>query len=60
MAVVLVYSFTGNLTSFLANPKFVPIPNSFEELAARTDYRIAAIAGSVLANDIMVKVYLKL
>jgi len=59
MAVVLVYSFTGNFTAYLAIPKFLSIPNSFEELAAREDYQISVLSNSVLARDIMVKIKIK-
>ena len=56
MALVLLYSFTGNLTSYLATPKLESIPNSFEELAARTDYKISVIANSVLSQTIKVTI----
>ena len=54
MAVVLVYSYTGNLTSQLTTPKLKPIPNSFEELAASSDYKLAVGADTVLSEEILV------
>ena len=55
MAVVLINSYTGNLTSYLSIPKLNPIPNSFEELAASSDYKISLQANTVLTKSIMVK-----
>ena len=55
MAVVLMNSYTGNLTSYLSVPKLNPIPNSFEELAASSDYKLSIQANSVLMKSIMVK-----
>ena len=55
MAVVLINSYTGNLTSYLSVPKLNPIPNSFGELAASSDYKLSIQANSVLMKSITVK-----
>ena len=57
MAVVLINSFTGNLTSYLSVPKLNPIPNSFEELAASSNYKLSIQANSVLMKSITVKMF---
>ena len=54
MAVVLINSYTGNLTSYLSVPKLNPIPNSFEELAASSDYKLCILANSILSKSILV------
>ncbi len=43
-----------NLTSYLAVPDVKPIPNSFEELAARKDMNLIVEDRSQLAEDILV------
>ena len=53
MCVIFINSYTGNLTSYLAVPALKPIPNSFEELAARKDLNIM-IDRSILAESILV------
>ena len=55
MAVVLINSYTGNLTSYLSVPKLNPIPNSFAELAASNEFKLSIQANSVLMKSIMVK-----
>jgi hypothetical protein len=55
MAVVLINSYTGNLTSYLSVPKLNPIPNSFDELAMSSDYKLSIQANSVLMKSITVK-----
>ena len=55
MAVVLINSYTGNLTSYLRIPKLDPIPNSFGELAASSDYKLSIQADTVLMKSILVK-----
>lgn len=54
MCVVIINSYTGNLTSYLTIPALNPIPNSFEELAARDDLSIIVEDKSVLAEQILV------
>ena len=55
MAVVLINSYTGNLTSYLSVPRLNPIPNSFDELADSSDYKLSIAANTVLMKLIMVK-----
>jgi uncharacterized membrane protein len=54
MSVILIYSYTGNLTSYLTFPALESIPNSFEELANRKDLSIIVEDKSVLAEQILV------
>ena len=54
MSVVLVYSYTGNLTSYLASPKLNRIPNSFEDVVKMTEYKFAAFRGQVVTDIILV------
>ena len=54
MCVIIVNAYTGNLTSYLAVPSVKPIPNSFEELAARKDLQIIVEDNVQLAEDILV------
>ena len=54
MCVILINAYTGNLTSYLAVPDVKPIPNSFEELAARKDMYLIVEDRSQLAEDILV------
>jgi Ligand-gated ion channel len=54
MCVILINAYTGNLTSYLAVPSVKPIPNSFEELAARKDLQIMVEDKGQLAEDILV------
>ena len=55
MSIVIVYSYTGKLTSYLTVPKLRPIPNSFEELAKNENYKLAVQANTVLAKSILVR-----
>ena len=55
MSIVIVYSYTGKLTSYLTVPKLRPIPNSFEELAQNENYKLAVQANTVLAQSILVR-----
>ena len=55
MAVVLINSYTGNLTSYLSIPKLNPIPNSFDELVSSSDYKLSIAANTILMKSIMVK-----
>ena len=54
MCVVIINSYTGNLTSYLTIPALNSIPNSFEELAAREDLSIIVEDKSVLSEQILV------
>jgi Ligand-gated ion channel len=54
MCVIIVNAYTGNLTSYLAVPSVKPIPNSFQELAARKDLQIMVEDKGQLAEDILV------
>jgi len=56
MCVVIINSYTGNLTSYLAIPALKPIPNSFEELAASKDISLIVQHKSVLAEQILVRI----
>jgi hypothetical protein len=55
MCVILINSYNGNLTSYLSFPALQPIPNSFEELAARKDLSLIAEDKFVLTDQILVK-----
>jgi hypothetical protein len=54
MCVILINAYTGNLTSYLAVPTIKPIPNSFEELAARKDLHIVLEDKNQITEDILV------
>ena len=54
MSVILINSYTGNLTSYLTFPALESIPNSFQDLANRKDLSIIVEDKSVLAEQILV------
>jgi hypothetical protein len=54
ISVILINSYTGNLTSYLTFPALESIPNSFGELADRKDLSIIVEDRSVLAEQILV------
>ena len=54
MALILVNSYTGNLTSYLSIPKVSPIPSSFEDVAYKTRTGLTVESKSVLSEHILV------
>ena len=60
MCVVIINSYTGNLTSYLTIPALKPIPNSFEELAASKDISLIVDHKSVLAEQILARISLRI
>ena len=54
MALVLVSGYTGNLIFYLTVPTIMPIVNTFEDVAARSDPRLILDAKSYFAERILV------
>ena len=55
MCVVIINSYTGNLTSYLTMPALQPIPNSFQELALSKEISFIVDDSSVLAERVLVR-----
>ena len=51
MCIIIINSYTGTLTSFLAIPALKPIPNSFEELAVSQDLSVIVEERGVIADQ---------
>jgi len=56
MCVVIINSYTGNLTSYLTTPALKPIPNSFQELALSKEISFIVDDRSVLAEQVLVSI----
>jgi hypothetical protein len=54
MCIIIINSYTGNLTSYLAIPALKPIPNSFEELAVSKELSIITEDRGVIAEQLLV------
>lgn len=54
MTVILINAYASNLISFLTVPKLNPIVESFEDLAASRDLKLAVDTNSVIADQILV------
>ena len=54
MSVVIAYSFSGNLTSYLVRPVYAPTINSFEELANSNTIHLTIEGNSILGKMFMV------
>ena len=54
MMIVLVNSYTGVLTSYMAIPKLNPIPQSLEEFAASKEYKVSMQKNQLLADAFLV------
>lgn len=52
--VVIIYAYTGLLTAMLTIPKFEPVINTFEELAASSRFKITQVDEGSLTTSILV------
>ena len=57
MTAILTLAYGSNLTSHLTAQQHEPLPTSFEEMAARTDLKLAAEYHYVLTHKILVSVF---
>lgn len=54
MISVLMYSYMTNMISYLTVPILKPIPNSFEELAKASEYKLTLERDYVITKTILV------
>ena len=54
MAMILVNTYSGMLTSYLTIPSYKPVINSFEDLAERRDIHLLSDYNSTLTNMFLV------
>lgn len=52
--VVIIYAYTGVLTSLLADPRFEPTMESVEELVTRGNFRLTIEKKTILTQDFLV------